>query len=446
MSRKLLMLLRPLLLLMLVLCASAQSQFIVRVGPGQLSHLVTRFGLTVGNSLGELGNNVYVVAAAAGSGVTVDMLASEPGVLSVEGDQPIKLPGKSNIMNRPAGGKFGKPSGIGSLPLASTPGYFYQPAATVIGLDDAHQIATGTGTVAFLDTGVDFTNTILTWNMVPGADFTIPSGGIGQDSFQLGQSTTSILDSDSMIELSQSTTSILDYTKGSQSTTSILDQSTTSILDDGTPVPNAYGHGTMVAGVIHMVAPTAMLMPVRVFGDDGTSQLSTLLNGFYWAMNHGARVINMSFSLGSASPELQKALQTASSMGIICVASAGNDGQQILVYPAAYANVIGVASTDNSGVRSSFSNYGSVAALAAPGEQILSTYPGNRFAAGWGTSFSAPMVSGAMSLLLQMNSQLNQQTAGNAIFQADPLAPELGAGELDLVKALQYVIAHGGNH
>ena len=454
MSRKLHMLLHPLFLLLPVLCASAQDHFIVRVGPGQLSHLVTRFGLTVETSLVELGNNVHVVTAPAGSGVTADILAAEPGVQSVEGDQPITLPGKSNIVNRPANGKFGKASGGGIMPPASTPGYFYQPAAAVIGLEGAHEIATGTGTVAFLDTGVDFTNNILTWNLVPGADFTSPNGGLGQESFQLGQSTTSILDSDSEIVLSQSTTSILDYTKSSQSTTSILDQSTTSILDqsttsildDGTPVPNAYGHGTMVAGVIHMVAPTAMLMPVKVFNDDGTSQLSTLLSGFYWAMNHGARVINMSFSLGSASPEFQKALQTASSMGILCVASVGNDGQQILVYPAAYSNVIGVASTDNSGVRSPFSNYGPIAALAAPGEEILSTYPGNRFAAGWGTSFSSPMVSGAISLLLQMNSQLNQQTASNALSQANPLAAGLGAGELDLLKALQYVIAHGGNH
>jgi hypothetical protein len=459
MSRKLHMLMRPALLLLLVLCASAQNQFIVRVGPGQLSHLVSRFGLTAGNQLGELGTNVYVVTAPAGSGVTAELLASEPGVQSVEGDQPIKLPGKSKIVNKPADGKFVKSSGNGILPPASIPGYFYQPAASVIGVDGAHQIATGTGTVAFLDTGVDFTNNILTPYLVPGADFTSASGGIGQDSFQVGQSTTSILDSDSMVELSQSTTSILDYTGTCQSTTSILDytgtcqsttsildQSTTSILDDGTPIPNAYGHGTMVAGVIHMVAPTAMLMPVKVFGDDGTSQLSTLLNGFYWAMNHGARVINMSFSLASPSPEFQKALQTANAQGIICVASAGNDGQDILVYPAAFSNVIGVASTDNSGVRSSFSNYGPVSALAAPGQEIFSTFPGNRFAAGWGTSFSAPMVSGAMSLLLQMNSQLNQQTAGNAITQADPLDPGLGAGELDLVKALQYVIGHGGNH
>ena len=117
-----------------------------------------------------------------------------------------------------------------------------------------------------------------------------------------------------------------------------------------------------------------------------------------------------------------------------------------MVYPAGYAGVIGVASTDNAGVRSSFSNYGPVAALAAPGEEILSTFPGNRFAAGWGTSFSAPMVSGAIALLLQINSQLNPQTAWNAITQADPLlSPGLGAGELDLLKALQYAIAHGGN-
>ncbi|HWC97582.1 MAG TPA: S8 family serine peptidase [Candidatus Sulfopaludibacter sp.] len=448
MARKWHMSMRGLLLLALVLSASAQDQFIVRIGPGQIKRLATQYGFTVGAQLPDLGNNVYVITAPANSGLGT-ALAAEPAVQSVEPDQLIKLPKKSGL-TQPAGGKFtGQSVVLGATP-APTPGYFLQPAAATIGLDAAHAIATGAGTVAFLDTGVDFNNTILFWNLVPGTDLISPGGGIGQDISTLDQSTTSILDSDAMIELSQSTTSILDYSGGStgagQSTTSILDQSTTSILDDGSPLSNAYGHGTMVAGVIHMVAPTAMLMPVKVFGNDGTANLSTLLEGFYWAMNHGARVINMSFSMAANSPEFQRALQTASSMGIISVASVGNDGQQSVVYPAAYSNVIGVASTDNAGVRSSFSNYGSVVSLAAPGEEILTTFPGNRFAAGWGTSFSAPMVSGAAALLVQINGQLNLQTAANALLQADPLGQGLGAGELDLVKALQYALGHGGNH
>jgi hypothetical protein len=457
MSRRWHILARSVLLLFMTLAASAQEQYIVRIAQGQLDKAVARYGFTVLSQLKDAGNNVYVISAPTGSNLTAAMVG-DSNVQSVESDQAIKLPGKSGIITRPAGGKFTKPGAGGSQLPFNTPGYFYQPAATAIGLDAAHQIATGSGTVAFLDTGVDFSNSILVWNLLPGADFTSQTGGIGQEASGLAQSTTSILDSDAMVQLSQSTTSILDYTGGTagasqsttsildQSTTSILDQSTTSILDDGTPILNAYGHGTMVAGLIHMVAPTAMLMPVRVFGNDGTSQLSTLLTGFYWAMNHGARVINMSFSLNTPSAEFQKALQAANSLGIICVASVGNDGQQILVYPAAYSGVIGVASTDNSGVRSSFSNYGAVAAVAAPGEEILSTYPGNRFAAGWGTSFSAPMVSGAAALLVQINYQLNQQGAGNAISQADPLGQGLGAGELDLVKALQYAAAHGGDH
>ena len=93
-------------------------------------------------------------------------------------------------------------------------------------------------------------------------------------------------------------------------------------------------------------------------------------------------------------------------------------------------------------MRSSFSNYGPIATLAAPGEEVISTYPGNRYAAGWGTSFSTPLVSGAVALLLQLNPQLNQQTAAKALSQADPLANQgLGAGELGCRKG--FAVAGG---
>src|SRR5581483_5080011 len=106
-----------------------------------------------------------------------------------------------------------------------------------------------------------------------------------------------------------------------------------------TQVKNAYGHGTMVAGLIHLVAPSARLMPVRVFGNDGTAQLSTILAGFYYAINHGAGIINMSFSMTAPSTELQNALNTATNMGVVCVAAVGNGGAQVPVYPAAYTQV-----------------------------------------------------------------------------------------------------------
>jgi len=124
---------------------------------------------------------------------------------------------------------------------------------------------------------------------------------------------------------------------------------------------------------------------------------------------------------------------------VICAASAGNDGMQEIVYPAALQNdVMGVASTSDTDTRSSFSNYGNaIVWVAAPGESIISTYPFGTYAASSGTSFSAPFVSGAASLLLDMDKATGQAQAANAIGNAVPVGAGMGHGRLDLVLALQ---------
>jgi subtilisin family serine protease len=295
--------------------------------------------------------------------------------------------------------------------------------------------------VAILDTGADFSHPVLASSLVLGWDFVnnlpggyaVPLDLVSATGSVLDQSTTSILDQSTTSILDQSTTSILD-----QSTTSILDQSTTSILDTSKPL-NEYGHGTMTAGVIHLVAPTARLLPVKVFDANGGSCLSLILEGIYYAVDQGAKVIGMSFSMRQGSAELQRAIAYANSMGVILVASAGNEGQPIVVYPAGYQQVLGIGSTNNQDGRSTFSNYGSVVSLAAPGEAIVTTYPQNRYAAGWGTSFSAPFVAGGAALLVQLNGQITPSAAKQALSQAVAVGQGLGAGRLDLVRAVQAV-------
>src|SRR5205807_503495 len=218
---------------------------------------------------------------------------------------------------------------------------------------------------------------------------------------KLNQSTASILDQSTASILDQQTILMLN-----QSTASILDQSTASILDTR-QVPRTFGHGTMVAGIIHLVAPAARIMPLKAFEADGTASLFDILRAIYYAVDHGAKVINMSFSTEQRSAELKRAINYAASHGVVCVSSAGNNGARLRVYPAAFDNVLGVGSTSNLDARSTFSNFGDDVQLAAPGEGIITTYPGGHYAAAWGTSFSTAFVSGGAALLLQMNMRTN---------------------------------------
>src|SRR3989442_1731613 len=221
-----------------------------------------------------------------------------------------------------------------------------------------------------------------------------------------------------------------------QSTASILNQSTASILDT-TQVPQAFGHGTMVAGIIHLVAPTAQIMPLKAFKADGTSNLFDILRAIYFAVDHGAKVINMSFSMTNSSPELVRAINYATGHGLICVSSAGNTGKETLVFPAGYRNVMGVASTNNLNVRGTFSNFGhSVTFITAPGKGIITTYPGNHYAAAWGTSFSTPFVSGTAALLVQTQLTITPGLAFGVLAHAKPLSSDLGWGRLDVYLAL----------
>jgi thermitase len=197
----------------------------------------------------------------------------------------------------------------------------------------------------------------------------------------------------------------------------------------------------MVMGIIHLVAPQAQLLPLKAFSSDGTGYLSNILHAVYYGVQGGTNVINMSFDTKSNSKEFSKAITYANQNSVICAASAGNDGMQEIVYPAAYQNdVMGVASTSDTDTRSSFSNYGdAVVWVAAPGEAIISTYPFSTYAAGWGTSFSAPFVSGAGALLLNLDPTTNESKAAAALAYAVPLGAGMGNGRLDLVEALQSV-------
>jgi len=322
--------------------------------------------------------------------------------------------------------------------------YSTQTATNIIRLGDARTATklTGSGTVAVIDTGADLTHPALSGALVTGYDFTRDTLGASEladlnptVAAQLQQSTTSILDAQNLLVLN-SATAILN-----QSTTSILDQSTTSILDSSLA---EFGHGTMTAGIVHLVAPTAKIMPLKAFRADGSSNLSDIVRAIYYAADHGANIVSMSFSMAQPSPGLQAAIQYALSKNVAMIASSGNDGLKTLVYPASYGGVQGIGSSSSTDLRSAFSNYGSgVVTFAAPGEGVITTYPGGNYAAGWGTSFSTPMFAGAAALVLQARPASKPGDITNALSKTKQIS-DMGYGRIDLYQSLTNLVGSSG--
>jgi subtilisin family serine protease len=203
----------------------------------------------------------------------------------------------------------------------------------------------------------------------------------------------------------------------------------------------------MVAGLIHLVAPAAKIMPLKAFNADGSGDEANIVRAIYYAADNHANIINMSFGLPDISDAMLKAINYANRKGVICIASVGNDAQTALVYPAAFGNVIGVASVDYRNQPSLFTNRGAdLVTIAAAGENLVTTFPGDQYAVASGTSFSAPLVAGAASLMLDaandhVASQLQEADITRALQHASACGTDgtLGAGCMDLAQAVQFI-------
>jgi subtilisin family serine protease len=379
------------------------------------------------------------------------LLRLVPGVQDVEADVLQHMEAGVPLNGIPAGLNDRQP--VNYFGNQVWHGYAAQPASTIIRLGQAQILfgKTGHAIVADINTGVDFSHPALRGVLLQGYDFTRnqPGGNEMADytgpmpgsctsnctSGTLNQSSAAALDQSSAAALDQSSAAALD-----QSSAAALDQSTVAALDS--PQYSDFGHGTMVAGMIHLVAPTAMILPVKTFSSNGTGYTSDILKGIYYAVQNNANVINMSFDFTTSDSEFAQAIAYAQSNNVTCVASAGNEGSSVVVYAAGLPGVIGVASTNNLNQRSTFSNFGPQDVfVAAPGENVISTYPFETYASESGTSFSAPLVSGTVALLLDVNSSATQYDVSTAIGHAQPLSSSMGHGLLDVVQALSYMVS-----
>jgi len=180
---------------------------------------------------------------------------------------------------------------------------------------------------------------------------------------------------------------------------------------------DVYGHGTHVAGIIAAatnngigvagIAPNVRLLNVKVADDNGVVWPSAVAEGIIWAVDNGAKIINMSLVIPTSSPALEQAIDYAWSRGVLLVAGAGNGIKSIPMYPAYYAEVIAVAAADVDGNLWSKSNYGDWVDVYAPGVEIYSTLPGNQYGYQSGTSMATAYVSAVAALALNTVTDTN---------------------------------------
>lgn len=424
-----------LLLSLMAAPASAQTRLIVRTtgGTGPINQVCYLLGCQVTASIDGSLNQLFLVTVPptpldpllgflGGVINPVTALVNQIGIVDIELDLPLHLPKQQTApppSSYPAGVYDRTPMDYYGATVWHS--YVFQPATQIIGLSAAQQQygVTGEGVVAVIDTGVDPNQPVLHSVLLPGYDFTRNSSGA---------------DETKDVPQQDDPTSNAQAGQVGQSTVGVLNQSTVGVLNGGGY--SAFGHGTMTAGIVHLVAPTARILPLKAFNSQGIGYTSDVLRAIYYAVAQHANVLSMSFDFPQYSKEMDNAIHWATDNGLVAVASVGNSGIQTQVWPAALPDVLGIASSNNQDQRSNFSNYGSMVWVGAPGEGVVTTYPWGAWAAGWGTSFSAPMISGTVALLRQMDGVCLQLQAANAVAHAQAGGAQLGHGVLYLPSAL----------
>ena len=190
-------------------------------------------------------------------------------------------------------------------------------------------------------------------------------------------------------------------------------------------------HGTIVSGLIGASANNnkgisggnwgTKLLPIQVLDDTGSGTTLSVSQGIRYAVDHGAQVINLSLGSSASDQVLSEQIQYAISHGVVVVAAAGNDGCNCMLYPARYSGVVSVGATTQSNVIASFSSYGSVLSLTAPGANICSTTwsssnTSSAYGCGYnGTSFASPLVASQAALLLSQDRSLTPDQVKTAL-------------------------------
>lgn len=229
-------------------------------------------------------------------------------------------------------------------------------------------------------------------------------------------------------------------------------------INDDDEADDDEGHGTHVSGIaaattnngigIAGLGWETMLLPIKVISADNEGDSVDLAEAIHYATDRGADVINMSLGGPEACPaEVQEAANYAYAKGVVLVAAAGNNGDNTEDFPANCTHVLGIAATNSTDNRSSYSNYGNHVSIAAPGSNIYSTQMGGGYGYKSGTSMSTPYAAGLAALLrARFPSYTPDQVASAILDNAEDLGATgwdeyYGCGRINAFQALA-----GGAH
>ncbi len=216
---------------------------------------------------------------------------------------------------------------------------------------------------------------------------------------------------------------------------------------DNDPEPqDTNGHGTQVASVIAARGNNGVgmaghcwqcrIMPIRVSGG-GSVNPNLIASGITYAVDHGARIIDISLTRpGSPHWAEEGAVRYALDRGVLVVASAGNNGNDVVQYPAAYPGVLAVGATDDTDALYFWSTRGPWVSLTAPGCQlVLTPFAGTLC----GTSFTPAAVAGIAGLMLSRNPGLTRHQVAAALQATARPVPGIAFGRVNAYAAFEFL-------
>ncbi len=243
------------------------------------------------------------------------------------------------------------------------------------------------------------------------------------------------------------------------------------------PVGAGVSHGTTTSGLVGSTGNNSLgvasvnwgakILPLQVLSDDGYGYTDSVASAINYAVARGVKVINMSLGTTADDPTVHAAVANALNSGVTVIASAGNCGDPNtyfingcdyvgqIEYPAKYPEVFGIGAVDQNDNRASFSSYGPGIILTAPGSGTIqapawsqanqtSLYTGNAY----GTSFSAPIVAGAVAMLYSQQPTITPSEVYKALSSASDKTAEMngayntygqGFGRLNVTRLLEYI-------